>query len=120
MEQYKLLRQRDSVGSMKSAWRITVRQLESMLRLSEAMTRMYCSDEVLAPSPSGAVPSPPSRRPTSHVTPVSVRLFNIHILRPTDIRRVVTIYSKMVTSTVLALVLYRRTVNCLPQMGLPW
>ncbi|XP_056452765.1 MCM6 minichromosome maintenance deficient 6, like isoform X1 [Gadus macrocephalus] len=46
VEQYKLLRQRDSTGSMKSAWRITVRQLESMLRLSEAMTRMYCSDEV--------------------------------------------------------------------------
>ncbi|KAG7279993.1 hypothetical protein CRUP_034115 [Coryphaenoides rupestris] len=46
VEQYKRLRQRDSGGSTKSAWRITVRQLESMLRLSEAMTRMYCSDEV--------------------------------------------------------------------------
>lgn len=47
VEQYKRLRQRDSVGSTKSAWRITVRQLESMLRLSEAMARMYCSSEVL-------------------------------------------------------------------------
>ncbi|KAJ8406926.1 hypothetical protein AAFF_G00292020 [Aldrovandia affinis] len=46
VDQYKRLRQRDSSGSMKSAWRITVRQLESMLRLSEAMARMYCSDEV--------------------------------------------------------------------------
>ncbi|KAK1173645.1 hypothetical protein AOXY_G3811 [Acipenser oxyrinchus oxyrinchus] len=46
VEQYKRLRQRDCSGGMKSAWRITVRQLESMIRLSEAMARMYCSDEV--------------------------------------------------------------------------
>lgn len=46
MEQYKRLRQRDGGGTAKSAWRITVRQLESMLRLSEAMARLYCSDEV--------------------------------------------------------------------------
>ena len=47
VDQYKRLRQRDSSGgTAKSAWRITVRQLESMLRLSEAMARLYCSDEV--------------------------------------------------------------------------
>uniref|UniRef100_A0A4W5LA05 DNA replication licensing factor MCM6 n=1 Tax=Hucho hucho TaxID=62062 RepID=A0A4W5LA05_9TELE len=46
VDQYKRLRQRDSSGSTKSAWRITVRQLESMLRLSEGMARLYCSDEV--------------------------------------------------------------------------
>ncbi|KAM6948287.1 MCM6 minichromosome maintenance deficient 6, like [Aplochiton taeniatus] len=46
VDQYKKLRQRDSQGSTKSAWRITVRQLESMLRLAEAMARLYCSDEV--------------------------------------------------------------------------
>lgn len=46
VEQYKRLRQRDGGGTAKSAWRITVRQLESMLRLSEAMARLYCSDEV--------------------------------------------------------------------------
>ncbi|XP_051554164.1 MCM6 minichromosome maintenance deficient 6, like [Myxocyprinus asiaticus] len=46
VDQYKRLRQRDGGGTTKSAWRITVRQLESMLRLSEAMARLYCSDEV--------------------------------------------------------------------------
>ncbi|XP_033838507.1 DNA replication licensing factor MCM6 [Periophthalmus magnuspinnatus] len=47
VEQYKRLRQRDCSGGMsKSAWRITVRQLESMIRLSESMARMHCCDEV--------------------------------------------------------------------------
>uniref|UniRef100_W5N6W7 DNA replication licensing factor MCM6 n=1 Tax=Lepisosteus oculatus TaxID=7918 RepID=W5N6W7_LEPOC len=46
VEQYKRLRQRDGGGATKSAWRITVRQLESMIRLSEAMARMSCSEEV--------------------------------------------------------------------------
>lgn len=46
VEEYKRLRQRDGTGAAKSAWRITVRQLESMIRLSEAMARMHCQDEV--------------------------------------------------------------------------
>merc|ERR1712228_337906 len=46
VQQYKHLRQRDSSGSAKSSWRITVRQLESMLRLSEAFARLHCSEEV--------------------------------------------------------------------------
>ncbi|XP_077176317.1 DNA replication licensing factor MCM6 [Paroedura picta] len=46
VEHYKRLRQRDSSGVTKSSWRITVRQLESMIRLSEAMARMHCCDEV--------------------------------------------------------------------------
>jgi len=44
--EYKKLRQRES--SNKSAWRITVRQLESMIRLSEAMARMHLLEEVSA------------------------------------------------------------------------
>ncbi|XP_042300603.1 DNA replication licensing factor MCM6 [Sceloporus undulatus] len=46
VEQYKRLRQRDGSGITKSSWRITVRQLESMIRLSEGMARMHCCDEV--------------------------------------------------------------------------
>ncbi|CAB0018215.1 unnamed protein product [Nesidiocoris tenuis] len=44
---YKQLRQRDSSTGAKAAWRITVRQLESMIRLSEAIAKMECLDEVL-------------------------------------------------------------------------
>lgn len=44
---YNQLRLRDSTTTGKSTWRITVRQLESMIRLSEAMARMEISDEVL-------------------------------------------------------------------------
>jgi len=46
VQQYRHLRQRDSGGSAKSSWRITVRQLESMLRLSEAFARLHCQEEV--------------------------------------------------------------------------
>ena len=46
VEQYTHLRQRDSMGGGKATWRITVRQLESMIRLSEAMAKMEFSDEV--------------------------------------------------------------------------
>lgn len=35
-----------SLGVAKTSWRITVRQLESMIRLSEGMARMYCQDTV--------------------------------------------------------------------------
>ncbi|CAO1362875.1 unnamed protein product [Diamesa hyperborea] len=46
VENYGHLRQRE-VGTGKSTWRITVRQLESMIRLSEAQAKMECSSEVL-------------------------------------------------------------------------
>jgi len=48
VQQYKHLRQRDTGGSAKSSWRITVRQLESMLRLSESFARLHCSEDVSA------------------------------------------------------------------------
>merc|ERR1712050_779485 len=48
VEEYRHLRARDGGGASKSAWRITVRQLESMIRLSEAMAKMHCKDEVKA------------------------------------------------------------------------
>ncbi|GAB6031918.1 MCM DNA helicase complex subunit mcm6 [Chamberlinius hualienensis] len=47
VDQYQHLRQRDGSGVTQSSWRITVRQLESMIRLSEAMAKLNCSDEVL-------------------------------------------------------------------------
>ncbi|XP_054707129.1 zygotic DNA replication licensing factor mcm6-like [Uloborus diversus] len=48
VEHYQNLRLRDAAGVTKSSWRITVRQLESLVRLSEAMAKMYCKEEVLA------------------------------------------------------------------------
>ena len=46
VDQYRHLRQRDTGGGVKSSWRITVRQLESMVRLSESMARLGCSEQV--------------------------------------------------------------------------
>ena len=43
VEQYTSMRERDAQGSARSAWRITVRQLESLIRLSEACARLHCS-----------------------------------------------------------------------------
>ncbi|CAK9824168.1 DNA replication licensing factor Mcm6 [Anthophora retusa] len=45
VESYTTLRQRTGSGSGK--WRVTVRQLESLIRLSEAMAKLECSDEVI-------------------------------------------------------------------------
>lgn len=46
VENYGHLRQRDTGTSGRSTWRITVRQLESMIRLSEAMAKLECLNEV--------------------------------------------------------------------------
>jgi len=43
---YRQLRQWDSTQGSKASYRITVRQLEAMVRLSEAIARLECSDEV--------------------------------------------------------------------------
>ena len=42
---YRKLRQGDTLGrSSRAAYRITVRQLESLIRLSEALARLHCAD----------------------------------------------------------------------------
>lgn len=43
---YRKLRQGDTLGRSRSAYRITVRQLESMIRLSEALARLRFDDEI--------------------------------------------------------------------------
>jgi DNA replication licensing factor MCM6 len=45
VQHYLTLRQNDA-GGHKTSYRITVRQLESMIRLSEALARLHCDDEV--------------------------------------------------------------------------
>lgn len=43
---YRKLRQGDTLGRSRTAYRITVRQLESMIRLSEALARLHCDDQI--------------------------------------------------------------------------
>ncbi|XP_076808665.1 DNA replication licensing factor MCM6-like [Clavelina lepadiformis] len=47
VDEYRHMRERDSSGIARSSWRITVRQLESLVRLSEGMARLHCSENVL-------------------------------------------------------------------------
>ncbi|KAJ3353646.1 MCM DNA helicase complex subunit mcm6 [Entophlyctis luteolus] len=46
VSQYRNIRQADATGVNKSSHRITVRQLESMIRLSEALAKLFCSPTV--------------------------------------------------------------------------
>lgn len=48
VEKYRQLRQ-DEAGPGKSSGRITVRQLESMIRLSEGIARANCQEHVSLP-----------------------------------------------------------------------
>jgi DNA replication licensing factor MCM6 len=43
---YKRLREDDVSNGSRTSYRMTVRQLESMVRLSEAMARLHCDEEV--------------------------------------------------------------------------
>lgn len=45
---YRELRSDDAVPGSQSCYRITVRQLEALVRLSEAMARVYCQPEIHA------------------------------------------------------------------------
>ncbi|OAJ42272.1 hypothetical protein BDEG_25744 [Batrachochytrium dendrobatidis JEL423] len=47
VSQYRDLRQADATGVSRSSYRITVRQLESMIRLSEALAKVHCEPEIL-------------------------------------------------------------------------
>ena len=47
VEAYVSLRQGDSQPGSQAAYRITVRQLEALVRLSEALARMHCRKDVL-------------------------------------------------------------------------
>lgn len=46
MAKYRQFRQEDSAGLDKTSYKITVRQLESMVRLSEALAKLYCEKQV--------------------------------------------------------------------------
>lgn len=48
-EEYKSIRQREKGENTKTAYKVTVRQLESLIRLSEAMARAHC-DNIIRPA----------------------------------------------------------------------
>jgi len=45
-EEYKLIRQRQKAENNRTSYKVTVRQLESLIRLSEALARAHCDDQI--------------------------------------------------------------------------
>ncbi|KAJ1674017.1 MCM DNA helicase complex subunit mcm6, partial [Spiromyces aspiralis] len=89
---YRTLRQEDVGGSGRNSYRITVRQLESLIRLSEALARVHCEQEVRDIHVREAVRL--LRRSIVHVEMDDVNLFDMEediehdistILRPNDV-----------------------------------
>ena len=64
---YRQLRQQDTMGRNKSCYRITVRQLESLVRLSEALARLHLDDEVKF-GDNGSTKRPPTFKRTDSST----------------------------------------------------
>ena len=70
VDKYRALRQDDATGHGRNSSRITVRQLESMIRLSEAIARANCMNEV-RPIPS--INNPCHTDLHAQITPAFVR-----------------------------------------------
>ena len=63
VECYTRLRTEDAAPGSATSYRITVRQLEALVRLSEALARLRCSDTITSANVREVWP--PARRPTS-------------------------------------------------------